>query len=396
VNAALKVLVFSYSHPSADDLVAGLRDGGFAVDWKRVETREDLGLLLNGEPWDLILSDDTLVTFDAAMALGVLVDAGREIPFIVISSTIGKFRAVDLMKAGAADIISPGETGRLLATVERALRAGRIRRQQRHDEDRIRRQANYDPLTDLPNRALFFDRLSQALKRATREDSHLALQYLDLDRFKWINDGMGHATGDALLKEAARRLVTCVRDSDTVARIGGDEFAIILSNAEGQNSSSIVAAKIIEAFADPYQLGKQEVTVSVSIGSALFPSDGLDADTLLTNADAAMYQAKKQGRNRACEFHPRMQKQASSSSQTLFPLLAWRRQLQGTVSRFKTAAAYRGTAVALVGIATAGWLIAAFLAFSPPQGDAPQIARDLNPAALDYSTASGPAEKPSQ
>lgn len=165
-------------------------------------------------------------------------------------------------------------------------------------EERIRHLANYDSLTGLPNRALFYDRLSQAINLAQRNRHELALLYLDLDRFKSVNDTLGHAAGDDVLQGAAGRIQAQVRESDTVARIGGDEFAIILPKIASPQDAALVARKITDALCasfpakDPAQ-GKIEI--GASIGISIFPRDGETMDALLKTADSAMYRAKDSG-----------------------------------------------------------------------------------------------------
>ncbi len=157
--------------------------------------------------------------------------------------------------------------------------------------------AHHDTLTELPNRILFFDRLNQAITRARRDKESIAVLFLDLDGFKLINDTLGHDAGDALLRETAKRIVACVRDSDTVARMGGDEFTVILSKVRTRNSKDRVAKKIVEAIAHPFVINGKNCSVSVSIGIALYPDNGETAAQLVKIADAAMYLAKHSGRN---------------------------------------------------------------------------------------------------
>ncbi|MBF0337538.1 MAG: EAL domain-containing protein [Nitrospirae bacterium] len=169
--------------------------------------------------------------------------------------------------------------------------------EQRLIERRLEYLTHFDALTDLPNRTLFYDRLSYTLGQARRYDRKFALLFLDLDGFKYVNDTLGHDMGDVLLKKAAKKLPLCVRDSDTVAHIGGDEFVIILSVLNKTSDAAIVAEKILDIFTKPFQLDNHECVVGVSIGISVYPNDGDDIDTLLKNSDVAMYKAKDTGRN---------------------------------------------------------------------------------------------------
>ncbi|MBF0180847.1 MAG: diguanylate cyclase [Magnetococcales bacterium] len=169
--------------------------------------------------------------------------------------------------------------------------------QRKADEAELRYLANYDPLTTLPNRVLFRSRLEWTMAHARRDRKQIALFYIDLDRFKWVNDNLGHAAGDLLLQEAARRLAGCVREADTVARLGGDEFAAVLTDVGDRRDAALVARHMLGALGAAFRLSGQEICISGSIGIALFPVDGVDIDTLMHQADAAMYQAKQEGKN---------------------------------------------------------------------------------------------------
>jgi diguanylate cyclase (GGDEF)-like protein len=162
-------------------------------------------------------------------------------------------------------------------------------------EERMQRVAHHDSLTGLPNRSLFNDRLDQAIRLAKRSSRQFALLYLDLDRFKTVNDTLGHAAGDELLQGVATRIRQQVRESDTVARVGGDEFTVILHGTAMREEAETVSGKIHAALAAPFQVGspKQGVEIGSSIGIALYPADAGDADALVKAADAAMYTAKQ-------------------------------------------------------------------------------------------------------
>lgn len=164
-------------------------------------------------------------------------------------------------------------------------------------ENILEEMAHFDTLTGLPNRQLFFDRFNQTIALAKRNNSMFALLFLDLDGFKNVNDTYGHDTGDSLLKEASKRLMLCVRESDTVARMGGDEFTILLTKIAEKEDAVFVARKIIDSLNQPFNLLDYNCNIGVSIGICIYPSGGDDLKSLLGHADVAMYNVKKQGRN---------------------------------------------------------------------------------------------------
>lgn len=169
--------------------------------------------------------------------------------------------------------------------------------QRKEVEELLRHRAQSDPLTDLPNRTLFYDRLQMALTQARRYGEEFALLYVDLDHFKDVNDTLGHAAGDALLIETGRRLTQAVRQSDTVARLGGDEFAVILPKVTNDSEIEEVAQRIVSAMALPFLLSSGTVNISASVGVAIYPRHGIDLETIRASADAALYLVKQSGRN---------------------------------------------------------------------------------------------------
>jgi diguanylate cyclase (GGDEF)-like protein/PAS domain S-box-containing protein len=182
--------------------------------------------------------------------------------------------------------------------------------EKKRSEELIWKQANFDQLTGLPNRRMFLDRLAQDIKRADRAGNRLALMFLDLDNFKEINDTLGHEAGDELLTEAARRIASCTRGSDTVARHGGDEFTVILPELTDDSGIDRIATSILSALTQPFVMGVDHVHVSASIGITLYPDDAQSQDDLLRNADQAMYVSKDAGRNRFSYFTRGMQANA--------------------------------------------------------------------------------------
>jgi diguanylate cyclase (GGDEF)-like protein/PAS domain S-box-containing protein len=187
-------------------------------------------------------------------------------------------------------------------------------------EERLKYLAHYDSVTGLPNRVLFMDRLNQTLARFPWHSRGAAVAFLDLDRFKPINDSLGHEAGDTLLKEVGARLTKCLRTGDTVGRMGGDEFTIILADLAQPDDVLGICRTIIASLSEPFVIGGRELYVTASIGVSVCPADGRDSDTLLKNADAAMYRAKEQGRNNCQLYSPEMNAKASAHLEMQFNL----------------------------------------------------------------------------
>jgi diguanylate cyclase (GGDEF)-like protein len=177
----------------------------------------------------------------------------------------------------------------------------------------VKRLSHLDPLTGLPNRMLFGDRLSLAITQARREGTRLAVLFIDLDHFKDINDSLGHTIGDGLLRGVAERLLSCVRAGDTVARVGGDEFVVLLPGVEGEDGARQVGEKVLDALRRPYRLGQHELFLTATSGISLYPESGTSAVDLVNRADTAMYRAKAEGRNHQVVYAPAMGAGAAES-----------------------------------------------------------------------------------
>lgn len=279
-----------------------LREGGVSFTITRVETEETFRAALETGGFDLILSDNALPRYDGLSALAQVRERYAELPFIFVSGTLGEEAAIDSLKAGATDYVLKSRLSRLVPAVRRALQEVEARAAQRHYEARVHQLAFYDALTGLPNRALLEDRLRMATTHAQRLGQGVAVLFLDLDRFKPVNDTFGHPVGDVLLREVAERLKRCLRDGDTAARWGGDEFIVLLPGLPQDRNVAVeatvvVLAKIRELFATPLTVDGQEFEISLSTGVALYPWDGASAPDLIKHAETALCQAKASGRS---------------------------------------------------------------------------------------------------
>jgi diguanylate cyclase (GGDEF)-like protein/PAS domain S-box-containing protein len=230
--------------------------------------------------------------------LALMAHPGTQVYEAQVKDAHGKLREVIFYKATFER--ADGQLGGLLGVILDITERKQL-------EARIRRDAYYDALTDLPNRRLFEDRVTEAFKRARRNGTKLALLFIDLDRFKEVNDTLGHRIGDLLLVEAGRRIQACVRESDTVARLSGDEFIVCLQEVSDAAAVSRVVRNIIDALAETFVLEAQIAHVTASVGMALYPDDGDSVETLMSYADQGMYAAKAQGRNSYCHFIPERQ-----------------------------------------------------------------------------------------
>jgi diguanylate cyclase len=253
-------------------------------------------------PYDLILLETMLPDADDLEGILALQRVANDVPIVVYSGRDDEEFAVRAIQAGAQDYIVKGQAR--ARDLSRTLRYAKERHRLRAELVEIKQRqlqptnlATHDALTGLPNRHLFYDRLSHALSNAERYDQWIAVLCLDLDRFKHVNDTLGHAVGDELLRQVAARLKSSLRKSDTVSRLGGDELVVILHNITRAEDAGKVARKLLSDLAEPYFVEGHELFVTASAGIAVFPGDGETADSLLKNAEIALYKAKAQGRN---------------------------------------------------------------------------------------------------
>ncbi|MBF0193910.1 MAG: diguanylate cyclase [Magnetococcales bacterium] len=261
---------------------------------------------------DLALLDANMPEMDGFHACEMIrtFPGSRQVPIVMVTSLSDEKSVDRAFTAGAEDFITKPIHW---AVLRQRLR---ILFERKEAQDQIHHQATHDSLTGLPNRTLFLDRLESAISMGLRRQIKFGLMFIDLDRFKWVNDELGHAAGDQLLKEVAHRMTDCVRQSDTVARLGGDEFTVILSDLSGIGNPCDVADKILQSLQNPFNLKGKKVEISGSIGIAIFPEDGEDSETLLRNADNAMYIAKNRGRNCCWLYSETSNKQTNNKGES--------------------------------------------------------------------------------
>jgi diguanylate cyclase (GGDEF)-like protein len=287
-----------------------IRRAGFDPQWTRVETEAEFLAHLD-QTFDIILADYALPQFDAQRALEHLKSRGLVIPLIIVSGCIGEERAVECMKYGATDYILKDRMMRLGQAVRKALEERLLREERERVEQQLMHNAFHDALTGLPNRALFQDRVQRCLHQMERREGYLfAVLWIDIDGFQAINTSLGQEIGDTVLIQTGERLGKKVRSGDTVARVEGDEFALLLDDVKDIRNAMRVAERIQSEIAKPYLVNGQEVLASASIGIAASTSTYKQSSDALRDAGTAVTRAKKLGPGQIAVFDIRMHTQA--------------------------------------------------------------------------------------
>ncbi len=228
------------------------------------------------------------------------------IPIIVFSNHDDETLAVKTLQEGAQDYLIKARVNRdlLIRSISYSIeRHQTLKKKLEQAQLALQRTANHDNLTGLPNRKLLYEFLDKSIARARRYNKIIAIMFLDLDKFKLTNDSLGHVVGDLLLQSVAKRIKSCVRESDIVARMGGDEFIVVLESIDSVQHAATVANRIVKILSNVHILEGNKLNITTSIGISLCPDDSVDLETLIKNADTAMYNAKKSGKNRYKYFH---------------------------------------------------------------------------------------------
>ena len=293
-----KILVVDDSADNVDLLLAMLEQEGYSNLSSTTSPLEVVDLHRQHQ-YDLILLDIQMPVMDGFKVMDGLRELEQDawLPVLAITAQPGyKNRALE---AGAKDFISkPFDFVEVTQRIRNMLEVRLLYNRATRTSETLHRLALHDPLTGLPNRRLLEDRIGTAIEHARRNRSHVAMMYIDLDGFKEVNDTWGHDCGDILLQMVSDRLVSAARGEDTVARIGGDEFMVVLGELNDPEDIHIPAKKLVAAVAEPYQIKGQTVIVTTSIGISIYPYDAATVEALITSSDRALYQAKRAGKNR--------------------------------------------------------------------------------------------------
>jgi diguanylate cyclase (GGDEF)-like protein len=297
----MKILLVEDDSDDAEFLRLSLAQHNGTAHVTRVGLLRDAVTSLDNDRYDVVLLDLNLPDGRGADCVAKIQEANSLVPIVVLSGQGDEDYAVEILNRGVQDYLVKWEgDGRAI------LRAIRYAIERKRAEVRVNYLARHDALTGIPNRQYLRDQLAHATTRALRGHRTMALLLLDLDRFKTVNETLGHEAGDMLLRAVVQRLSGSVREGDLIARLGGDEFAVLLEDIEGPLEVEAVASNIGAAFQDPFDVGGRQVSVTASVGITVCPADGTDPVALLNNADIAMYRAKEQGRNAFKFFAPSM------------------------------------------------------------------------------------------
>jgi diguanylate cyclase (GGDEF)-like protein len=261
-------------------------------DLVHVTSMTDAIAAIGERQFDVILLDLNLPDSSGQESVHRIQTVDPSLPLVVLSGEGNEDFAIEILNRGAQDYLVKWEgDGRTI------LRAIRYAIERKRSEERLNFLAQFDALTEIPNRRYFQDQLERASTRARRGRKKIGVLFFDLDRFKVVNDTLGHQAGDALLRLVVQRLRSRIRSGDLLARLGGDEFAVLIEDIEGPLALETAAKNLMDAFEEPFEIAQRRVSVTTSVGITIFPNDTSDAKSLLNNADMAMYQAKDRGRN---------------------------------------------------------------------------------------------------
>ena len=291
-----------------------LRSANFDSQIEEAATSSAALDALQNDQYDCVLLDYILPPIDGLTLLKTIRSDGNSVPIIILTGQGDEQLAVKLLHAGASDYLAKDKlsTDALSRSLRHVLHSHQLEIKRQHAEKSLRHLATHDSLTDLPNRVLLKDRLQQALINSQQQQNATGILFVDLDRFKMINDSLGHAAGDTLLKTVSTRLAKALRIGDTVARWGGDEFVIVLANIATPDNIAEIARHLLAVVRDPIMIDGQQLFVTASIGGCISSQSGTNTDTLLRNANTAMHCAKQQGRDKFIVYTPTMNANTSS------------------------------------------------------------------------------------
>ena len=304
MTTPLRVLIVEDSPDEAELIVLALESAGYVIINQRVDNAAAMQAALEQQPWDVVLCDYAMPEFDALRALQLLQARQLDLPFILVSGTVGEETAVAAMKAGIHDYVMKDKLARLAPAIERELKEATVRQERRSALEQLRYRAYYDPLTGLPNQTLLAEWIGECI---SRPDASFAVLHVDIDHYKTVKYGLGHVRAEELLLSISHRLKQTLRYNDVLARVAPDGFGILLREAGDQSEVERLIQQIHTAIADPFNLGGSVVTTSVNIGIIYSAIGYAQAEDFLRAADTAMHESWRQARGGTVVFDVGMQ-----------------------------------------------------------------------------------------
>lgn len=294
MNNKIRVLIVEDNPDDAELMVLELEMSGYTVLWERVENKNEMSAALDRQTWDMIFADYSLPQFSALAALSLMQEKNLDLPFIIVSGSIGEDIAVAAMRAGAHDYLLKNNLSRLVPAAERELREAQVRKERKQALQEIKKLAFYDEITELPNRTLFLQNLQEYIDESKENPSLFGVVFLDIDRYRSVKYGFGHIKGNQFLVKVAQRLSAWLQSSDRLARVSEDAFALLLKNLLTLDELNQKVTQIHKILRLPFQVDKSLIYSSVSIGVVDSTMAYNQAEEFLRAADTATYNAKKQ------------------------------------------------------------------------------------------------------
>lgn len=303
----LSVLIAEDNDDDAQLIVRELQRAGYVLQFERVATQAEFTDALANGFWQLIIADHSMPGFNSLDVIEQVKQRGLDIPVIVVSGVVGDELGIQAMRLGAQDYVTKDRLARLVPIIQREMREAESRQARSKAEQALSYLAYHDSLTNLLNRSILHDKLDQALARSARDESLMAVLFIDLDRFKIINDTFGHTAGDMMLQMVADRLRAVVRRKDMIARYGGDEFVIVLEELASRNDAAAISEQIIAEMLKTFRINHYEMHIGSSVGVVFSRDVDGDAEDMIKKAELAMQRAKNMGRNQYQFFLPEME-----------------------------------------------------------------------------------------
>lgn len=339
----LSALLVEDNEDDALLIVRALERAGYHLRYQRVDNREDFLEALSQGFWQIILADHLMPGFSSNDVIDLVKQNGADIPVILVSGVASDEQGVQAMHQGAQDYVLKDRLLRLVPVIERELREAESRQARNKAEQALSYITYHDSLTNLLNRSILQDKIEQVLQQSRKEDSLAAVLFVDLDRFKIINDTFGHVAGDTLLQMVADRLRATARRKDLIARYGGDEFVVVMEHLDSRNEAAAVAEKIIGEMLKPFRINSYDMHIGCSVGIVFLRDVHVGAEGVIRNAELAMLRAKDMGRNQFQFYLTEMEEAVDGMTRNQLEQSLYQAQERGELELFYQPQVHVGT-----------------------------------------------------